>query len=81
MSMPARHRAALARQHERQAAAAADVEHARAVAHLRGVEHRLEQRPVVRLGEVGPRLRIGAPQPALDGGGGVMPPPQASRSG
>ena len=36
-----------------------------------GVEHRLEQRAVVRLGQVGPRPGVGAPQAALDLGRGA----------
>ena len=55
MSIPADDGAALCREHERQPRAAADVEHAGARADAGCVEHGLEQRPVVRLGELAPR--------------------------
>ena len=66
-------RAALGGQDEGEPGAAAHVEHARARADARGVEHRLEQRLVVRLGQVGPGARVGTPQPALDLAAGLMP--------
>ena len=58
-------------QHEGEAGAAAHVEQARTRAGSRGVQDRLEQRPVVRLGQVRPGLRVGAPQAALDLCGGA----------
>jgi hypothetical protein len=58
-------------QHEGEAGAAADVEQAGAGADVPGVEDRLEQRLVVGLGQVGPGPGVGAPQAALDLGGGA----------
>jgi hypothetical protein len=56
---------------EGEAGAAADVEQAGAGADVGGVEDRLEQRLVVGFGQVGPRSGVGAPQAALDLGGGA----------
>ena len=67
-------RAALGGQDEREAGAAAHVEHASARADAGGVEHRLEQRLVVRLGQVRPGTRVGAPQAALNLGRGADRP-------
>jgi hypothetical protein len=64
-------RAALGGQHQREPGSAAHVEHASTRADACGVEHGLEQRAVVRLGQVRPRTRVGAPQPALGLGGGA----------
>ena len=67
------HRAALGGQDQRESRAAADIQHAGAVAHACGVEDRLEERLVVGLGQVRPRARVGAPQAALDLRGGAEP--------
>ena len=62
--------ATLVGQAQHQPGAAADVEQPAAMETThrvcRSVEHRLEQRPVVRLGITRPGLRIAAPQPLLD---------------
>jgi len=63
--------ASLFRQHQGKAGAAAHVEQAGTRADAGGVQDRLEQRPVVRLGQVRPGLRVGAPQAALDLRGGA----------
>jgi hypothetical protein len=55
-----------------------NVEHASARANGRGIEHRLEQRLIVRLGQIRPRSRVGAPQSALDRGGGADRRPAAA---
>src|SRR6202041_1882361 len=59
--------------------AAAHVEQAGIRADARGVEDRLEQRLVVRFGQVRPGLRIGAPQAALDLRGRAEPGHSASQ--
>ncbi|HJZ25009.1 MAG TPA: hypothetical protein VJ370_01925, partial [Streptosporangiaceae bacterium] len=64
-------RAEIFGQHEGETGAAANIEQAGARAYLCRVEDRLEQRLVVRLGQVRPRARVGAPQAALDLGGGA----------
>jgi hypothetical protein len=56
-----------------EAGAAADVEQAGAAGHLGSVEDRLEQGAVMGFGQVGPGPGIGAPQAALDLGGGAEP--------
>jgi len=56
---------------EGEAGAAADVEQAGARADAGGVEDRLEQGLVVGFGQVSPGLGVGAPQAALDLGGGA----------
>ena len=58
-------------QDEGQPGAAADVEQASAWPDTRRVEDGLEQRPVVRLGQLRPGPGVGAPQAALDLGGGA----------
>ena len=58
-------------QHEGETGAAAHVEQAGARADARGVQDRLEQRLVVRLGQLRPGPRVGAPQAALDVRGGA----------
>src|SRR6185312_6775444 len=63
--------AALRGQDERQPGAAAHVEDGRARADRGGLEDGLEQRPVVRLGQVRPGPGVGAPQTALDLGRGA----------
>ena len=66
-----RDRTALLGQDQGEPGAAAHVEQPGAPAYLCRVEHRLEQRPVVRFGQVRPGLRVGAPQAALDPGPGA----------
>jgi hypothetical protein len=66
-----RARAALGGQHQGEAGSAAYVEQPGTGADARGVQHGLEQRAVVCLGQVGPGPRIGTPQPALHLGGGA----------
>ena len=76
-------------QGEGEAGAAADVEQAGAAGHLGSVEDRLEQRLVVGFGQVSPSPGVGAPQAALDLGGGaetahaavIRGCPRAARSG
>ena len=65
------HRTAPGGQLEREPRAAPHIEQAGTRAGVRRVEHRLEQRLVVRLGQVRPGPRVGAPQPALDLRGGA----------
>ena len=67
----ARDRAALGGQDEGEPGAAADVEEAGAGADGGGVEDRFEQGLVVGFGQLGPGLGVGAPQAALDLGGGA----------
>jgi hypothetical protein len=62
---------ALPGQNEGETGSAAHVEDAGARADAGGVEDGLEQRGVVRLGQVCPSLGVGAPQAALDFGGGT----------
>jgi hypothetical protein len=57
-------------QDQGEAGPAAHVEEAGAIAYPRSVQDGLEQRAVVRLGEVGPGPGVGAPQAALDPGRG-----------
>ncbi len=66
-----RDRAALGGEDEGEAGAAADVEQAGAGADVSGVEDRLEQGLVAGFGQVGPGLGVGAPQAALNLGGGA----------
>ena len=65
------YRAALCGQYEGQPGAAAHVEDGRSRTDGGGVEDGLEQRPVVRLGQVRPGPGVGAPQATLDLGRGA----------
>jgi hypothetical protein len=56
---------------EGEAGAAADIEQAGAAGDVGGVEDRLEQGAVMGFGQVGPGPGVGAPQAALDLGGGA----------
>ena len=71
MSTPTGYRAAFCGQDEGQTGAAADVEDGHSRADGGGVEDGFEQRAVVRFGQVGPGPGVGAPQAALDLGGGA----------